>query len=113
MANYYWVIDKDTLVKVPSTTVHSVNSLVDSTNQSDIASHWLPSAAALTIMDPNEPKPLMKLSMSTEYDSLRYDTNVLIDSAANYKLCKSGIFISKWFCGKMCSWTKNRCSHWK
>ena len=32
-------------------------------------------------MDPNEPQPLMKLQFSIEYDSLRYDTNVLIDSA--------------------------------
>jgi hypothetical protein len=42
----YWVIDKDTPVKVAFTHVQSVSSLVDvtnSTNQYDIASHWLPS----------------------------------------------------------------------
>jgi hypothetical protein len=33
-------------------------------------------------MDPNEPEPLMKLLISIEYGSLRYDTSVLIDSAA-------------------------------
>ena len=79
----YWVIDKDTPLTVPSTHVQSVNSPIDipnSTNQSDIDSHWLPPAAVLTIMDPNEPEPLMKLPISTEYDSLRYDTSVLIDS---------------------------------
>ena len=67
----YWVIDKETLVKVPSTHVQGVSSPVDitnNTNQSYIASHWLPSAAVLTIMDPNEPEPLMKLPISIEYD---------------------------------------------
>ena len=64
-----------------STHVQSVSSVIDTTsnNQSDIASHWLPSAAVLTIMDPNEPEPLMKLPISIEYDSLRYVTSVLID----------------------------------
>jgi hypothetical protein len=33
-------------------------------------------------MDPNEPEPLMKLPISIEYGSLRYDTSVLIDSTA-------------------------------
>ncbi len=82
--NYWVIIDKGTPVKVSSTLVQSVGSPVEvtnSTNQSDIASHWLPSAAVLTIMDPNEPEPLMKFPISTEYGSLRYDTNVLIDSA--------------------------------
>ena len=81
----YWVIDKDTLVKVSSTHVHSVSSpiyVTNSTNQSDIASHWLSSATVLTIMDPNEPERLIKLPIFIEYDSLRYDTSVLIDSVA-------------------------------
>ena len=72
-------------MKVSSTLVQSVNSRIDNTtctNQSDIASHWLPSAIALTIMDPNEPEPLNKLPISIECDSLRYDTSVLIDLAA-------------------------------
>ena len=54
----YWVIDKDTPMKVSSTSVQSVNSPIDITtsiNQSDIASHCLPSADALTIMmHPND-----------------------------------------------------------
>ncbi len=33
-------------------------------------------------MDPNEPEPLMRLPISVEYGSLRYDTSVLIDSAS-------------------------------
>jgi len=77
----YWVIDKDTPVKVSSTPVQSVSSPVDvtnSTNQSDIASHWSPSATVLTIMDTNEPGPLMKSPISIEYDSLSYDTSVLL-----------------------------------
>ena len=81
----YWVIDKDTPVKVLSTPVQSESYPVDVTNSSiqfDIASHWFPSAAVLTIMDPNEPEPLMKLPISIEHGSLRYDTSVLIDSAA-------------------------------
>jgi hypothetical protein len=69
-------------MKVSSTHVHSVSSPIDitnTTNQSDIASHWLPSADVLNIMDPNKLEPLMKLPISIEYDSLRHDTNVLID----------------------------------
>jgi hypothetical protein len=80
----YWVIDKDTLVKVPSTHVQRVSSPIDitnNTNRSDIASHWLPSAAALTIMDPNEPETLLKLQIFIEYGLFRYDTSVLIDTA--------------------------------
>ena len=79
----YRVVDKDTLVKVSSTPVQSVSSPIDitnSTNQSDIAPHWLPSAAVLIIMDSNELEPLMKLPISLDYDSLRDDTSVLIDS---------------------------------
>ena len=48
----------------------------------DITSHWLPTAAALPIMDPNEPGPFMKLSISIEHDSLQYHTSMLIDLAA-------------------------------
>ena len=52
----YWVIDKETSVKVSSTHVTSValSSDIDNTNsKSDIATRWLPTAASLTIMDPN------------------------------------------------------------
>jgi hypothetical protein len=90
----YWIIDKDTHEKVPSTPLQSVSSPIDvtnSTNQSDIASHWLPSAIVLTIVDSNEPEPLMELPISIEYDSSHYDTNVLIDSTATL------IFVSREF----------------
>ena len=63
-------------------SVSSPIYITNSPNQSDIASHWLPSAAVFTIMDPNEPEPLMKFLISIEYGSLRYDTGVLIDLAA-------------------------------
>jgi hypothetical protein len=80
----YWVIDKDTSVKVSPPHVKSVDSPlhINKTNsKSEIDSHWLTTAAALTIMDPNQPKPLMKLPISIEQDSLQFHTNVLIDSA--------------------------------
>ena len=99
----YWFIDRDIPVKVPSTLVQSVNSPIvipNSTNQSIIASHWLPSATVLTIMDPNEPEPLMKLPISIEYDSLRYDTSVLIDSAATLNFVSQEFLIRKGLAGK-------------
>jgi len=79
----YWVIYKDTFVKVSPPHVKSVSSPLNfSTTKSkyDSASHWLPTAAALTIMDPNQPEPLMKLPFSIEQDSLQFHTSVLIDS---------------------------------
>jgi len=98
-----WVIDKDTPMKVSSTSVQSVSSAIDitnSTNESDIASQWLPSAAVLTIMDPNEPEPLMKLPIFIEYDSLRYDTSVLIDSATTLNFVSKEFLIRNGFVGK-------------
>jgi len=99
----YWVIDKDTPVKVSSTHVQSVSSPIDitnGTNQSDIASHWLPSAAVLTIMDPNEPEPLIKLPISIEYDLFRYDTSVLIDSAPTLNFVSQDFLIRNDLVGK-------------
>jgi len=99
----YWVVDKDTPVKVPSTPMLSVSSPIDttnSTNQYDIASQWLPSADVLTSMDPNEPEPFMKLPISIEYDSLRYDTSVLIDSAATLNFVSQELFIRNGLVGK-------------
>ena len=81
----YWVIDKDTHVKVSSTPVTSVTVTKDiakSFTTSDIAAHWLPTSTALTIMDPNQPSPLMKLTISIEQDSIQFHTTVLVDSAA-------------------------------
>ena len=47
----YWAIDKDPPVKVSPTHVKSMVSSLNVCNaniKSDIASHWLPTAAALT-----------------------------------------------------------------
>jgi hypothetical protein len=54
---------------VSPTLVKSVASTLDVYNansKSDIAFHSLPTAATSTIMDLNQPKPLMKLHISTE-----------------------------------------------
>jgi hypothetical protein len=52
----------------------SVASTLDVGNTNskyDIASHWLPIAATLTIKDPNQPEPLMKLPISIEQDFMQ------------------------------------------
>ena len=41
----------------------------ETNSKSDIASQWLPTSDALTIMNPNQPEPLMKLPISIEQDS--------------------------------------------
>jgi hypothetical protein len=79
----YWVIDKDTHVKVlptPLTSMVSSSKLRNANSESDIASHWLPTAATLTIMDPTQPEPVMKIPISIEHDYMQYHTSVLIDS---------------------------------
>ncbi len=71
-------------MKVSPPHVKSVNSslnLSTTISKSDSASHWLPTVAELIIMDPNQPKPLMKLPISIKQDSLQFHTSVLIDSA--------------------------------
>ena len=67
-----------TLVKsvVSSFNVGNANS------KSEVTSHWLPKAATLTITDPNQPEPRMKLPISIEHDSMQYHTSVLIDSTS-------------------------------
>ena len=50
-------------------------------SKSDVVAHWLHTDASLTIMDPNQPEPLIKLSISIEHDSMQYHTSMLIDSA--------------------------------
>jgi hypothetical protein len=58
----YWFIDKDTPMKVSPTLVKSMVSSLNVSNaniKSDIVSHWLPIAASLTIMDPNQPINLL------------------------------------------------------
>jgi len=42
--------------------------------------HRPPTDAILTIIDPNQPKPQIKLPISIRQDSLQYHTSVLIDS---------------------------------
>jgi hypothetical protein len=89
----YWVIDNDTYVKVSPPHVKSVNSSlnISTTNsKSDIACHWLPTTVALTIMDPNQPKPLLKLPVSIEEESLQFHTSVLIDLAAALNFMSEG-----------------------
>ena len=59
----YWVIYKETHVKMSPTDVKSVvpSLNVGNTNSKfDITSHWLPTSATLTITDPNQPEPLIK-----------------------------------------------------
>jgi len=88
---------------VSSTRVHSVNFSIEittCTNQSDIDSHWLPSAAALTKMDPNEPEPLMKLPISIENDPSRYDTTVIIDSARTLNFASQKCLVHNVLMGK-------------
>jgi hypothetical protein len=81
--------------------VNSPLDIPNNTKESNIASHRLPSAAILTIVDPNEPEPLMKLSISIEYDSLRYDISVLlIDSAATLNFVSQEFLIKNGLVGK-------------
>ena len=50
---------------------------IDNTNNiSDITAHWLPTTAALTITDPNQPEPHMKLPIYIEQNSMQYHTTV-------------------------------------
>jgi len=60
-------------VEVSPTLVKSVASTLNVGNansKSGIASHLLSTSATLTIMDPNQPEPLIKLPISIEQDSL-------------------------------------------
>ena len=80
----YWIIYKDTLMKVSPTHAQSMDSSIEidnTTTQSEMADYWLPTSATLTIMDPNQPEPLLILLISIRQDSLQYHTSVLIDSA--------------------------------
>ena len=65
----YQVIDEDTSMEVsPNLVKSAVSSLKigNAKSKSDIASHWLPIDATLTIMDPNQPEPVMKSKNSIE-----------------------------------------------
>ena len=69
-------------------------------NKSDIDSRWLPIAATLVIVDPNQPEPLMKLPLSTEQDSLQYHTSVLIDSVALLHFASRDFLTRNYLLGK-------------
>jgi len=112
----YWVIYTDNFVKVSPPLVKSVDSPlnIDKTNsKSEIASHWLPRAAALTIMNPNQPKPLMSLPISIQQDSLQFHTNVLIDSGTSLKFVSQDFIDTKQSFGEVYFWSKSRCSNCK
>ena len=90
-------------MKVSPPHVKSVSSAlnVSTTNsKSDIASHWLPTDVALTIIDPNQQEPLMKLSISIEHDSLQFNTSVLTDSATTLNFASEDFLTRNIFFGK-------------
>jgi hypothetical protein len=66
----------------PTQRVDSSLPLDATDSKSESAFQWLPTAAALSIIDPNQPKPLMKLPISIEQNSIQFHTTVLIDSVA-------------------------------
>jgi hypothetical protein len=79
----YWIIDKDTYVKVSPTHVKSVAlpcNIDNTNNNSDSVAHWLPTATKLTIMDTSRPNPLVKLPIFIEQDSMQYHMSESIDS---------------------------------
>jgi hypothetical protein len=84
-------------------------------SKSDIVAHWLPATAALTIVDPNQPEPLMKLPIFIEQESMQYHTTVLIIDSAETLNFVSQYFLTRidLFWGGVYSWSKNRGSHCK
>ena len=60
-------------MKVSPTFVQNMGSSMDmdtTTAQTEMAGHLLPTAATLTIMDSNQPEPLMKIPISIRKNSL-------------------------------------------
>jgi hypothetical protein len=98
----YWVIDKDNQVKISLALVKSMVSfdVSNANSKSDIDSHWLPTAASLPIMDPNQPEPLIKLPIRIEPDSLQYHTSMLIDSTTNLNFRSHNFLIRNNILGK-------------
>ena len=66
----------------PVTTVTFPKDIDKPSTTPDIVAHWLPTSTTLTIMDPNQPSPLMKLPISIEHDLVQFHTTVLVDFAA-------------------------------
>jgi hypothetical protein len=70
-------------MKVSPTQVQRIVLLLDVGNansKSEMFFHWLPIATTLTIMDPNQPEPVIKLTISIRQESSQYPVIVLIDS---------------------------------
>jgi hypothetical protein len=112
----YWVIEKDTYVKASPPHVKSVDlalNMNEANSKFDIASQWFATVAALTIMDPHQPKPLMKLPVSIEPDSLQFHTNVLIASATTLNFVSQDFFDTKQSFGEVYPWSEYRCSNCK
>ena len=61
--------------------MHSSLDVGNVNAKSENASRWLPTAATLTIIDPNQLKPLMKLPIAKRQELSQYHTGVLINSA--------------------------------
>jgi hypothetical protein len=81
---------------------------IDNTNsKSDIVAHWLPTAATLTIMDPDQSEPLMELPTSIKQDSMQYLTSVLIDLASTLNFVSQDILARKHLLGKCIRGQKN------
>jgi len=99
----YWIIDRDATVKVSPTHVRSVVFLLDVGNansKSEIASQWLPTVASLTIVDPNQSEPLIKLPIYIRHDSSQYHTNVLIDSRTTLNFASLDFLTRNYHLGK-------------
>jgi hypothetical protein len=69
-------------------------------SKSDVVAHWLHTDASLTIMDPNQPEPLMKLPISIERDSMQYHTSVLVDSATTLNYASQDLLTRNNILGK-------------
>ena len=86
---------------VSSLNVGNANS------KSDVASDWLPTTATLTIMDPNQPEPLLKLQISIEHDSMQHHTSVLIDSTTTLNFANHDFLTRNDLLGKCTRGLKN------
>ena len=90
-------------MKVSLPSVKSVDSPLNinkTISKTEIASYLLPTVDALTITDPNQPEPLMKLPISIEKDSLQFQKNVLIDSLATLNVVSQDFFTRNNMLGK-------------
>jgi hypothetical protein len=94
----YWVVDKDTSVKVSPTLVQNMGSAINignTTTQTEMADHWLPTVAALIIMDSNQPKSHMKLPFFYIARFIAVSHKFVNCFINNFELCESGLFNTK------------------